>query len=187
MTYPAPALQPEPDRKKTAVAVELAPIPQTCGELFGYSEAWSDEMSYLADDMDKYEKEYAYASYMAAKFAWVTVALRNRPEYTSEHRFAQAEIDDLMAQYDTTFPERVVPEYLRLPEELEKVFGNVKEICKDLNDKIKAGKPISKDDVIKMKFDEEPDWDTGSTYKDDFKKLNKYKGKGDSDGAFVEA
>jgi len=180
-SYPQPALQPEQDQKKTAVATELAPVPRTCGELWGYVESWSDEVSYLSQHPDKYETELAYAKYMAAKFAWCVLELRKRPEYTSEFRFETDTIDALLQQFDDQFPDKIAPEHKRLPEELDKLFGNVKDVVRNLNDKLKAGKPISSADLGLAIHHPEPEWDTGSTYQDDFEAMKDYE---DEDGEY---
>jgi len=181
MTYSAPAPLPESEQKKTATAVDLAKTPQTCGELYGWSESWSDEMSYLSQDIEKYAKEYAYARYMAERFAYVTVELRKRPEYTSEYRFPEEMIEACMVQFDNEHPEKVADKHLRLPEEIDNMFGQVKEMCQDLNDQLKSGKKIDGKSFIRKFTKTESEWDTGSTYEDDMDALKKYRKKGRDD------
>ena len=186
MTFLAPAPLPESEQKKTATAVELPPNPQTCGEIYGHSDSWSDEMIYLSENLQKYEKEYAYARYKAEQLAWVVIELRKLPEYTSEYKFPKELIEMLLNEFDNTFPEKVKPEHRRLPEELETVFGNVKGICKNLNDKLKSGEKISIDDVMPMKSSRDPEWDTGCTYEDNWDAMKDYEDDKESGGAFVK-
>jgi len=135
--FPVPSPLPESEQKKTATATELHPNPQTCGEFYGHSEAWSDEMSYLSTlDETKFADHYKFAKYCAALYAYLAIELRKHPDYTSEFRFPKELIDQLHAKFDEENPDLLCPEKRRLPEELEKMFGNVKEICKDLNDQI---------------------------------------------------
>ena len=86
MDFLQPAPFPESYQKRIAVATELAPEPRTCGEIYGHSDMWSDEMIYLHQDIEKYEKEHAYAKYKSEQLAWVVCQLRKSPEYTSEYQ-----------------------------------------------------------------------------------------------------
>jgi hypothetical protein len=120
---------PQPQRQGRKTAVELAPIPQTAGELWGYSEAWSDEMSYLAGtNPAKYANEYAYAEYQAALFSWLAIQLRNDLQYTSEHHFSTELIEQLKDLFDRSFPDKVKSVHIRQSPIIEKLEKQLSEV-----------------------------------------------------------
>jgi len=119
--FSQPSAQSERQDKKGAF--NLVPIPQTIGELWEYSEAWFDEMSYirLHNHTEDTQKSYDFANYQAELFSWLVLQIRKQPEHTPEHRFDIELIQKLKDVFDRSFPEKVKPEH-HLFEKIDKAI-----------------------------------------------------------------